>query len=76
MNIIGKNVKAIREQKGWTQEDLVTKCNLIHWEISRSTIAKIESNVRRVTDIDVQKLALAFDVDESVLFEEPSKKIT
>ena len=68
MNIIGRNVRTIREQKGWTQEQLAAKCNLIHWEISRSTVAKIESNVRRVTDIEVQKLALAFDVDESVLF--------
>jgi len=69
MNIIGKNVRAIREKKGWTQEQLVAKCNLIDWKISRSTLAKIESKVRRVTDIEVEKLALALDIPIDDLFE-------
>lgn len=68
MNIVGKNVRAIRETKGWTQEQLVAKCNLIDWQISRSTLAKIEANVRRVTDIEVQKLSLALNIPLSDLF--------
>lgn len=68
MNIVGKNVRAIREAKGWTQEQLVAKCNLIDWQISRSTLAKIEANVRRVTDIEVQKLSLALNVVINELF--------
>ena len=68
MNIVGKNVRAIRETKGWTQEQLVAKCNLIDWQISRSTLAKIESNVRRVTDIEVQQLSLALNVVINDLF--------
>ena len=68
MNIVGKNVKKIRENRGWTQEQLVAKCNLNDWQISRSTLAKIESNVRRVTDIEVQKLSLALNVSIDDLF--------
>jgi len=68
MNIVGKKVKNIREKKDWTQEQLVAKCNLIDWQISRSTLAKIESNVRRVTDIEVQKLSLALNVQVNELF--------
>ena len=68
MNIIGKNVKKIREKRKWTQEQLVAKCNLIDWQISRSTLAKIEANVRRVTDIEVQKLSLALNVPINELF--------
>jgi len=68
MNIVGKNVRAIRETKGWTQEQLVAKCNLIDWQISRSTLAKIEANVRRVTDIEVQKLSLALNIPINELF--------
>lgn len=68
MNIVGKNVKKIREKRGWTQEQLVAKCNLNDWQISRSTLAKIESNVRRVTDIEVQKLSLALNVSINDLF--------
>ena len=73
MNIIGKNVRLIREKKGWTQEQLAAKCNLIDWEISRGTLAKIESNVRGVTDIEVNYFALVLDVDISKLFLEDSK---
>jgi transcriptional regulator with XRE-family HTH domain len=73
MNIIGKNVRLIREKKGWTQEQLAAKCNLIDWEISRGTLAKIESNVRGVTDIEVSYFALALDVDIEKLFLEYSK---
>lgn len=68
MNIIGNNVRAIREKKGWTQEQLVAKCNLIDWKISRSTLAKIESKVRRVTDIEVEKLASALNIPLDELF--------
>jgi len=55
-------------ERNWTQEQLVAKCNLIDWQISRSTLAKIEANVRRVTDIEVQKLSLALNVPVSDLF--------
>ena len=70
MNIIGKNVRLMREKKGWTQEQLAAKCNLIDWEISRGTLAKIESNVRRVTDIEAKYLALALDINIVNLFSE------
>ena len=68
MNIVGKNVKIIRKKKGWTQEVLVAKCNLIDWKISRGTLAKIESSVRRVTDIEVKQVAQALNVSISELF--------
>ena len=69
MNIIGKNVRVIREKLGWTQEQLVAKCNLNDWQISRSTLAKAEANVRRVTDIEVLKLSIALNVPISDLFD-------
>ena len=68
MNIVGKNVRSIREMKGLTQEQLVAKCNLIDWQISRSTLAKIEANVRRVTDQEVFYLSQALNSDIKDLF--------
>ncbi len=76
MNIIGKNVRFIREKKGWTQGQLTAKCNLIDWGISRGTLAKIESNVRRVTDIEVRYLALALDINIENLFLDYSNSAT
>lgn len=68
MNIIGPNVKRIREAQGLTQEELTARCNLIKWDISRGTLAKIESQVRRITDEEVLLLAKALKVDINALF--------
>lgn len=70
MNIIGKNIKRIREDKSWTQEVLVARCQVEQWEITRSTLAKIESNVRRVTDIEVKRFAQILGVSVNELFTE------
>lgn len=68
MNIIGKNIKRIREDKSWTQEILVAKCHLAQWKITRSTLAKIESNVRRVTDIEVKLFSQVLNTSINELF--------
>jgi transcriptional regulator with XRE-family HTH domain len=70
MNIIGKNIKRIREDKAWTQEALVAKCHLVQWNITRSTLAKVESNVRRVTDIEVKQFSQVLKVSVNDLFRE------
>ncbi|MCG7978167.1 MAG: helix-turn-helix domain-containing protein [Candidatus Thiodiazotropha endolucinida] len=57
MNLIGPKVRELREKQQLTQEELVTKCNLLEWDISRGTLAKIEAQVRRVTDEEVALLA-------------------
>ncbi|MEJ2622920.1 MAG: helix-turn-helix transcriptional regulator [Candidatus Thiodiazotropha sp.] len=69
MNVVGPQVKWLREQKAMTQEDLTAQCNLLGWNISRGTLAKVESQVRRVTDSEVALLAEALEVDISTLFE-------
>ena len=69
MNIIGPKVREIRESKGMTQEELAAKCNLLNWDISRSTLAKIESQVRRITDEEVELLARALNVELNTLYE-------
>jgi len=68
MNIIGPQVKSIREQQALTQDQLAAKCNLLEWNISRSTLAKIESQVRRVIDIEVLLLAQALGITPNELF--------
>jgi transcriptional regulator with XRE-family HTH domain len=68
MNIIGKNIKRIREDKSWTQEVFVAKCHLAQWQITRSTLAKIESRVRRVTDIEVKLFSQVLKISINELF--------
>ncbi|MEW8688605.1 MAG: helix-turn-helix transcriptional regulator [Candidatus Thiodiazotropha sp.] len=71
MNIIGPQIKWLREQRNMTQEELTAQCNLLGWNISRGTLAKIESQVRRVTDSEVALMAKVLQVDISELYEEP-----
>lgn len=71
MNIIGPKIKRLRELDHMTQEELSAQCNLLGWNISRGTLAKIESQVRRVTDTEVALIARVLDVDISELYEKP-----
>jgi transcriptional regulator with XRE-family HTH domain len=70
MNIIGPQVKWLREQRQMTQEELTARCNLVGLNISRSTLAKIEAQVRRVTDSEVALLAAALKADIPELYED------
>lgn len=63
MNFAGPQVRKIREGFGLTQGDLAARCNLLKWDVSRGTLAKIESQVRRVTDEEVALLAKALRVN-------------
>ncbi len=69
MNLIGPRVRQLREKQQLTQEELATKCNLFEWDISRGTLAKIESQVRRVTDEEAALLAKALKVEINALYE-------
>jgi len=68
MNIIGPRIKYLREQNGLTQEELTAQCNLIGWNISRGTLAKIESQVRRVSDSEVALMAKVLNVEITELY--------
>ena len=68
MNLIGPKVRQIRESKDLTQEELAARCNLLNWDITRSTLAKIESQVRKVSDEEALLLAKALKVNVSELY--------
>ncbi len=67
-NIVGPNVRKLRNNQDISQERLAAKCQLIGWDISREGIAKIESQLRGVSDLEILKLAKALRVHFSVLF--------
>ncbi|MCU7919701.1 MAG: helix-turn-helix domain-containing protein [Candidatus Thiodiazotropha sp. (ex Epidulcina cf. delphinae)] len=70
MNVIGPQVKRLREQSHMAQEELAAQCNLLGWNISRGTLAKIESQVRRVTDFEVALMAEVLKVEIAELYED------
>lgn len=53
-----------------TQEDLAISLQMRGLNHTRNTVAKIESGVRQVTDIEVKLIAEVLGVSVSALFEE------
>lgn len=66
-NIVGPNVRRLRNQLGFSQEVLALKCQLAGWDISRDGIAKIEGQVRWVADFELVYLCRIFQVKAEIL---------
>lgn len=67
-NIVGKNIKEIREKAGITQEQLAIRLEMAGWRIDRFLISKIERGERQVLDIEVQLFAKVLEVSINSLF--------
>lgn len=59
MNVIGPQVGRIRQELGLTQEEFTARCGVLGWRLSRGTLAKVESQVRCVSDAEAFVLARA-----------------
>ena len=73
MNLIGPNIQKIRKSMNLSQKELVARCNLLGWDISRGTLAKIESRTRKISDGEVLYLSKALKVDIERLFNQSSQ---
>ena len=69
MNIVGANVKKIRQAKGWSQQQLSDKLETMAVYVCRGSISRIEDRRRTVTDIEIYGLASVLNVPISALFE-------
>jgi transcriptional regulator with XRE-family HTH domain len=60
--IVGDNIRFIREKKGWVQDDLA-----ITSKVSRTYIGQIERGQKTISIILLDKIAKALKVELSVL---------
>jgi transcriptional regulator with XRE-family HTH domain len=67
-NLIGSQVRKRRIKKGWSQETFATKLQLRGWNISRDSLASLESQRRRVPDCEMLYLARVLGVRVEDLF--------
>ena len=72
-NIIGRQVAKVRTAKGLSQDALAGKCQRAGLDVSRGTLAKIESGIRCVSDSELLYLAKALEVSVSELFPKGKK---
>ncbi len=70
--MIGPTLRSLREAEGLTQAELAGRLQLAGWDISRETLAKVESQVRCVTDRELVRFAEALEVNPSELLK-PAK---
>lgn len=61
-------VRALRDRKGWTQEELSARLQVFGWDVSRESLAKLETQQRRVPDGELLVLAKVFKTTTDNLF--------
>jgi len=61
LNIIGAQVRKLREQKGWTQDKFAVKLQLAGWDTSQDSVSRLETQDRRITDLELFVLADVLD---------------
>ena len=71
-NVIGRNVARFRYQKGWSQDLLVAKMQLLGIYITRDILANIETLRSIATDKQIVVFAEVFGVPVGDLF--PQKR--
>jgi hypothetical protein len=67
-NVVGPVVRKLRYQRDMTQAMLTARCCRAGWDIGENTIAKIEAQIRCVTDREVILLAKALGVSVQQVF--------
>lgn len=68
-NMVGDQVRKLRIEKGWSQQTLSNKLEILAIYICRGSISRIEDKQRTVTDIELYGLAEILGVSIESLFE-------
>lgn len=66
---IGNNIRFLRKQNGFTQEQVVARLQLQGIEISRSSYSQIECGTYNIRVSELIALAELFQVDYNAFFE-------
>jgi len=67
-NLIGENLRHLRNQAGMSQQMLSNKLELLGVYVCRGSVSRIEDYTRTVTDIELYAIAEILNVDVSELF--------
>jgi transcriptional regulator with XRE-family HTH domain len=59
-NAVGPVIRKLRNQQGWTQEELAAKLQLKGWDCTRSWLAKIEAQQVYVKDFELLYFCAVF----------------
>ena len=68
VNVVGSNVAKFRYQRGWTQDELVAKLQVLGCYMTVNILANIETRRSPATDRQIVYFAEIFGVKEGDLF--------
>jgi transcriptional regulator with XRE-family HTH domain len=68
--VIGANIRRVRKATGLTQSELATQLQLKGLDLSRSTVAKIESGIRHITLDELKVIKTVLDMEYGDFFED------
>lgn len=68
LNVVGPQIRRLRYTRGWSQSELAVKLQVAGWDISRSGVAKIESQLVWIGDYELFFLTKIFKVPLADLF--------
>jgi len=61
-NVVGPQIRRLRYARGWSQSQLAARLQRAGWDISRSSLAKIESQLVWVGDYELFYLIRIFQI--------------
>jgi transcriptional regulator with XRE-family HTH domain len=67
-NLVGAQIRRLRTEQELSQPALAAKCQRLGWDAGRDIIARIEANIRLVTDSELVFLARALGVPLIALY--------
>lgn len=67
---IGKNIRLVRMRQRFTQEQLAAKLQIGGCDISRGTLAKIESGIRNISAMELKIMKEVLGMQYEDFFEE------
>ena len=74
-NFIGENLKRIRNEKHFSQADLIRDLNLMGISMYKNDIWRIETNQRIVKDYELWGFVKVFNVSFEEFFKDVEKKL-
>lgn len=72
-NVVGPVIRKLRYKLELTQPMLAARCHALGWDLSRETLAKIETQLRWVADFELLCLAKALRVELPDMFPDRGK---
>ena len=67
-NAVGAEIRKLRNAQSMTQEVLVARCNMAGCNITRGTLAKVEAQIRGISDVELFAISRALKVNMEDLF--------